>query len=100
MQIPFPKLALAVGALLSLAVTGVRAEDKAAATKSATFKVTGMVCGSCEASLKEATTKVEGVKSIEANAEKGTAVVAYDPAKTTEEKIAAAINATKYKIAK
>jgi copper chaperone CopZ len=99
MQIPLPKLALALAALLSLAVSGVRAEDKAA-TKSATFKVTGMTCGSCEALLKDATTKVEGVKSIEPNAEKGTAVVTYDPAKTNEEKIAAAINATKYKIAK
>ncbi len=100
MQIPLHKLALSLTALLSLAVAVVHAEDKAAATKSATFKVTGMVCGSCEATLKDATTKIEGVKSIEANAEKGTAVVAYDPARTTEEKIAAAINATKYKIAK
>ena len=99
MQIPLRKLALALTALLSLAISGVHAEDKAA-TKSATYKVMGMTCGSCEAMLKDATSKVEGVKSIEASAEKGTAVVAYDPARTSEEKIAAAINATKYKIAK
>lgn len=100
MQTRFPKLALALAALLSLSVAGLHAEDKAASTKSATFKVTGMVCGSCEASLKEAVTKVEGLKSIEPNAEKGTAVVTYDPARTSEEKIVAAINATKYKVAR
>lgn len=100
MHYSLAKLSLALIALLSLAISGLQAEEKAAGTKSATFKVTGMVCGSCEASMKEAVSKVEGLKSIEPNAEKSTAVVSYDPARTTEEKIAAAINATKFKIAK
>lgn len=82
-------------ALLTFTAASVRAEDK-----SATFKVNGMMCGSCENAVKGAVTKVEGVKSIEADADKGTAVVAYDPAKTDETKIAAAIDTTKFKVAK
>jgi copper chaperone CopZ len=68
--------------------------------KTATFKVSGMVCASCESSLKDAVTKLDGVKKFEASAEKQTATVAYDAAKLDEAKIAAAINATKYKIVK
>ncbi len=91
-------------ALVALALTGLttlRAEDKSAsgASKEATFKVSGMVCGSCENAVKNAVTKVDGVKTIDADSGKGTAVVAYDPAKTSEEKIAAAINGTKFKVA-
>jgi copper chaperone CopZ len=68
--------------------------------KTTTFKVSGMVCASCESSLKDAVTKLEGVKKFEADAEKQTAVVSYDAAKLDEAKIAAAINATKFKIVK
>lgn len=89
------KLTLIALAMLGLASLSARAEDK-----SATFKVNGMSCGSCESSVKGAVTKVDGVKSVEADADKGTAVVAYDPAKTDETKIAAAINTTQFKVAK
>ena len=89
------KLALVTLAAFGLGAAAVRAEDS-----KATFKVSGMSCSSCEGAVKGAVTKVDGVKSVDANAEKGTAVVAYDPAKTSEEKIAAAINTTKFKVAK
>ncbi len=96
------QLALVALAFTGAATTSLRAADTAAAgaNKETTFKVSGMMCSSCENSVKSAVTKVDGVKSIEADSDKGTAVVAYDPAKTSDEKIAAAINATKFKVAK
>ena len=96
------QLTLASLALVGLSSVSLRAEDKPAAgtSKETTFKVNGMVCSSCASTVKNAVTKVDGVKTIDADSEKGTAVVAYDPAKTSEEKIAAAINTTKFKVAK
>ncbi len=95
MKLQFPKLALALVALTGLAAATARAED----TKS-TFKVNGMMCTSCEGKVKGAVTKVDGVKSVEADSEKGTAVVSYDPTKTSEAKITEAINNTSFKVAK
>ncbi len=87
-------------AFVAVAVTGLAIASAAAGEAKANFKVNGMMCGSCESAVKKAVTKVDGVKSIEADADKGTAVVAYDPAKTSEDKIAAAINTTKFKVQK
>jgi copper chaperone CopZ len=85
---------------MTLAVFGFGAAAVRAKDSKATLKANGMSCSSCDSAVKGALTKVDGVKSVDANAEMGTAVVAYDPAKTREEKIAAAINTTKFKVAK
>jgi copper chaperone CopZ len=87
-------------ALLAVATLGFASLSAQAEEKKATFKVNGMMCGSCENAVKGAVTKVEGVKSIDADSGAGTATVAYDPAKTDEGKIAAAINTTKFKVQK
>lgn len=102
MKTRLTQIAFVAVAVTGLATAGLRAADKSAAAgeAKANFKVNGMMCGSCENAVKNAVTKVDGVKSIEADSDKGTAVVAYDPAKTSEEKIAAAINTTKFKVQK
>lgn len=87
-------------AFVAVAAIGLTTAGLQAGEAKANFKVKGMMCGSCESAVKNAVTKVDGVKSIEADADKGTAVVAYDPAKTSEDKIAAAINTTKFKVEK
>lgn len=91
----FTKIALALVAVVGFATQTARAEDK-----SETFKVSGMTCASCENSVKKAVTKLDGVNKVEADSEKGQAVVSYDPAKVTPEKITAAINTTPFKVAK
>lgn len=87
-------------AFVAVAVTGLATAGLHAGEAKADFKVSGMMCGSCENAVKNAVTKVNGVKSVEADSEKGTAVVTYDPAKTDQAKIAAAINTTKFKVEK
>jgi copper chaperone CopZ len=87
-------LQMSLAAAVAMVLTaGAQAEEA-----KSTFKVKDMMCGSCESAVKDAVTKVDGVKSIQADAEKGEAVVAYDPAKTTPAKITAAINTTKFKV--
>lgn len=82
-------------AAIALTVVSAQAEDK-----KATIKVDGMMCGSCENAVKKAVTKVDGVKSVEADHSASQAVVTYDPAKVDQSKIEAAINTTKFKVAK
>lgn len=63
-----------------------------------TLNVAGMSCGGCAAAVKMAAKKVDGVADADVNYEKGRAVVTYDPAKTTPDKIAKAVaDGTGYK---
>lgn len=85
---------------LAAAVFAGMAATSQAEEKKATVKVEGMMCGSCENAVKKAVTKVDGVKSVEADHAAGQAVVTYDSAKADQAKIEAAINTTKFKVAK
>lgn len=62
----------------------------------AVFKVSGMTCAGCETTIKLALEKTPGVRSSEASYDRGEAVVEYDPAVTTPEKLREAISATGY----
>ncbi len=59
--------------------------------ETATLTITGMTCGGCAVAVKMAAKKVAGVTNVAVSYEKGRADVTYDPARTTPEKIAAAI---------
>jgi copper chaperone CopZ len=61
--------------------------------KTAKLEIQGMTCGACTASVRVVLKKLEGVSEAKASFETKTAVVAYDPAKATPQKMADAINA-------
>ena len=56
-----------------------------------TLKVSGMVCSACSATVEKTAKKLDGVIAATANQPKGTAEIIYDPAKTTPEAIARAV---------
>ncbi len=56
-----------------------------------TLKVSGMVCSACSATVEKTAKKLDGVIAATANQPKGTAEITYDPAKTTPETIARAV---------
>lgn len=85
---------ICVAAVAAIAFTAMAQAEEAKST----FKVNGMMCGSCESAVSKAVTKVDGVKSVDADSGSGEAVVSYDPTKTSPEKITAAINTTKFKV--
>ena len=56
------------------------------------LKVSGMICGTCAATVEKTAKKIDGVKRAKVSQPKGTAEIAYDPAKTTPEAIAKIIS--------
>ncbi len=67
----------------------------------ASFKLTGLTDAKAVEAVEKALAAADGISNIETVCHKtGTAVVLFDPAKTTREKIAAAINTTRCKVAK
>lgn len=68
----------------------------AVASKTVTLAVSGMTCTGCENTVTEAVTKVEGVSEIKASFADSTAIVSFDPSKTTVEAIGAAITEAGY----
>lgn len=66
------------------------------ATVRSTFKVSGMTCAGCEVTIRLALEKTAGVRSAEVSYDRGEAVVEYDPATTTPEKLRDAISETGY----
>ena len=56
-----------------------------------TLNVEGMTCGGCALSARLVLEKLDGVKKAEVIYEKKLAIVTYDPAKTTPEKMVAAL---------
>jgi copper chaperone CopZ len=62
-----------------------------AVDKVTTLHVDGMTCGACATAVKQVLKKVEGVKEARVSYEEKSAVVTYDAAKVTPEKIAHAI---------
>ena len=58
-----------------------------AAQKTVTLDVTGMNCAACPITVKKSLTKVAGVSRAEINYEKRQAIVTFDDAQTTLDKL-------------
>jgi len=67
------------------------AAEAQAAYSTATLEIEGMTCGSCATAVKIVLQKTPGVAAARVSYEEKRAVVSYDAAKTTPEKIAAAV---------
>ncbi len=65
-----------------------------------TIPVKGMTCATCELSVNSAVKKLPGVFDVKASAKNQTALVSYDPDKTSLDEIISAINKTGYKAEK
>ena len=65
------------------------------------YKVTGMTCAGCSGAVQKVLAGTEGVTEVKSVCHKsGHAVVVIDPAKTCATNVAAAIDKTKFKVAK
>ncbi|MFA5397808.1 MAG: heavy-metal-associated domain-containing protein [Methanomicrobiales archaeon] len=62
------------------------------------LSITGMMCEGCVATVKTALESVSGVEKVDVSLEKKEAVVTYDPATTTEEKIIKTVKKAGYGI--
>ncbi|MDR9095498.1 mercury resistance system periplasmic binding protein MerP [Burkholderia multivorans] len=58
-----------------------------AATQTVTLSVPGMTCAACPITVKKALSKVEGVSQVEVTFEKREAVVTFDDAKASVQKL-------------
>lgn len=58
-----------------------------AATRTVTLSVPGMTCAACPITVKKAISKVEGVRKVDVTFEKREAVVTFDDAKTSVQKL-------------
>ena len=86
---------LAVVVIASLSV----AHTARAANATTTLHIEGMTCAGCETAVKMVLKKTAGVISSEVSYEEKRAVVTYDAAKTTPEKLAKAVaDALSYKV--
>lgn len=85
-------LALAAMLCAWLAAPSAQAEDCKVA-----LKVDGMMCSACSAKVTEALKGVAGVKTAEVSLDKKMAVVCFDSAKTSTDKLVAAVNKTEFK---
>lgn len=70
----------------------VKTQEKPAEGQMCLLKVSGMHCGACASTVEKTAKKIDGVTAAKASQPKGTAEIAYDPAKTSPEAIAKAIN--------
>lgn len=86
---------LAVMGLLGMfgfgGATSPQADNKAPAGQVCTLKVEGMHCSACASKVEKEARKIGGVTAAKVSQPKGTAEIAYDPAKTTPETIAKTI---------
>lgn len=62
-----------------------------------TIKIEGMMCGHCQASATNAISAIDGVSAVEVSLENKQATVSYDPEKTNDDAIKAAIVEAGYK---
>ena len=58
-----------------------------AATQTVTLSVAGMTCAACPITVKKALSRVEGVSKIDVSFEKREAVVTFDDAKASVQKL-------------
>ncbi|MFG8666052.1 mercury resistance system periplasmic binding protein MerP [Pseudomonas aeruginosa] len=74
-----------LAALVALAAT--LATPAWAAVQTITLSVPGMTCAACPITVKKALSKVEGVNQVDVSFDKREAVVTFDDAKTTVQKL-------------
>lgn len=67
-----------------------------AATQTVTLSVPGMTCATCPITVKKAISKVEGVGKIDVSFDKREAVVIFDDAKTSVQKLTKATEGAGY----
>ena len=84
--------------MVLIAVLAFGAVSASAATKTTTIHIEGMKCNICSASVTKALKATAGVEKVEVSSEKGEAVIQYDDAKVTEEKLREVINGTGFKV--
>lgn len=80
---------LAVAGVVSASVVA-NAPATASEERTQTFAIRNMTCAACPITVKKAMSGVDGVRSVDVDFGAKTATVAYDPAVTTPEAIAAA----------
>ncbi|MEX0706734.1 MAG: mercury resistance system periplasmic binding protein MerP [Woeseia sp.] len=61
-----------------------------AATQTVTLDVPGMTCAACPITVKKALTKVDGVQKVEVSYKKREAIVTFDDARTSVQKLTTA----------
>ena len=61
-----------------------------------TLAITGMTCGHCVAAVKKALVAVPGVEAVEVTLSPPRAVVAFDPSRTTVERLVKATDEEGY----
>ncbi len=62
------------------------------------LKITGMSCAGCVATVEKALKKVPGVTDAKVDLKSGQASVDYDPAKTSDQDLKAAVIKAGYKV--
>lgn len=70
-----------------VALAAIVATPAWAARQTVTLAVPGMTCAACPITVKKALSKVEGVSQVDVSFEKREAVVTFDDAKTTVQKL-------------
>ena len=75
---------------LALVLAATLSSMAMAAVQTVTLDVPGMTCSSCPITVKKALSKVDGVQQVKASFEKREAVVTFDDAKTSVEKLSRA----------
>ena len=75
---------------LALVLAATLSSMAMAAVQTVTLDVPGMTCSSCPITVKKALSKVNGVQQVKASFEKREAVVTFDDAKTSVEKLSLA----------
>lgn len=73
--------------LLAFLALGAAVAPVWAATQTVTLAVSKMTCAACPITVKKALSKVDGVSNIAVNLEKHEAVVTFDDAKTSVQKL-------------
>jgi mercuric ion binding protein len=86
--------------MVLIAALAFGAVSASAATKTTTIHIEGMKCNICSASVTKALKATAGVEKVEVSFEKGEAVIQYDDAKVTEEKLREVIDGTGFKSTK
>jgi len=84
--------AMGIVAAVALSASAGQSGQKTEPARVCTLNVSGMFCGACAKTVEKAVKKVDGVKAAKVSQPNGRAEITYDPAKTSPDAIAAAIN--------
>jgi len=71
---------------------------KTAGSTAVNMKISGMTCDSCVQKVETSLEKVDGVTGVDVTLAGNTAVITFDPNKTTAGKLQAAVQATGFKV--